>query len=80
MLFIRPVKMDIGYWIPDIRTRKNRIIGYPKSNFLGIGLGSDSKNFGLSGIGLPDRISGIPELSDFLKKLKNYVFIINKYN
>ena len=65
--------MDSGYWIPDIRTRKNRIIGYPKPDFSGFGSGSDSENFGLSGIGLSNIQSGIPELSDFFK-INNYVF------
>ena len=58
--------MDIGYWIPDIQTQKSRIIEYPKLDFSGIGSGSGSENFGLSGIGLSDIRSGIPELPDFL--------------
>ena len=57
--------MDIGYWVPDNQTRKSWVIGYPIPNFLGFGLGSGSAIFGLSGIGLPDIQSGIPELPDF---------------
>ena len=77
---IRPVKMDIGYWIPNIQTRKSRIIGYPKPDFSGIGSGSGSENFGLSGIGLPDIRSGIPELSDLsdlFSKINKLYFYYN---
>ena len=72
--------MDIGYWIPDIQIRKSRIIGYPKSDFSDIGSGSGSENFGLSGIGLPDIRSGIPELpdlSDLFSKINKLYFYYN---
>ena len=62
---VRPVKMDSEYWISDIQTRKSWVIGYPKPDFSGFGMGSGIENFGFSGMGFPDIRSGIPELSDF---------------
>ena len=39
-----PIKMDIGY----LNMKKSRVIGYPKSDFSGLGSGSDIENFGFS--------------------------------
>ena len=73
----RSVKMDVGYWIPDIQTQKRRIIGYPKLDFSDIGSGS--KNFRLSGIGAgiqtrKSRIIGYlkPDFSDIGPGSENF--------